>query len=72
MLYTPFISFVKNFESWGCIFFKLFIYLLAILCLHYCVGFSLVVESGGYSPDVVCRPLMVIASLTMEHRLYGV
>ena len=36
------------------------------------MGFSLVVESGGYSPDVVCRPLMVIASLTMEHRLYGV
>ena len=74
MPYTPFISFVKNFfESWGCIFLKkLFIYLLAVLCLRYCVGFSLVVESGGYSPDAVCRRLVVIGSLTAEQRLYGV
>ena len=61
-----FISFVKNFfESWGCIFLKkkLLIYLLAVLCLRYCVG---------YSPDAVCRCLVVIASLTAEQRLYGV
>ena len=71
MPYTPFISFVKNFfESWGCIFLKkLCIYLLAVLCLRYCVGFSLVVESGGYSPDAVCRRLVVIGSLTAEQRL---
>ena len=74
MPYTLFISFVTNFfESWGCIFFKKkFIYLLAVLCLRYCVGFPLVVESGGYSPDAVCRRLMVVASLIVEQRLCGV
>ena len=51
---------------------KIFIYLLAIMRLRYCVGFPLVVESGGYSPDAVCRRLMVVASLIVEQRLCGV
>ena len=42
----------------------LFIYLfLAVLGLHCCKGFSLVVASEGYSLAVVCRLLIAVASL---------
>ena len=34
-----------------------------------CVGFSLVVASRGYSLVAVCRPLIVVASLVVEHGL---
>ena len=37
-------------------------------CLR-CVGFSLVVESRGYSLVVVCRLLTGVAPLAVEHRL---
>ena len=43
---------------------KLFIYLaLAVLSLHCCLGFSLVVASGYYSLVAVHRLLIVVASL---------
>ena len=49
---------------------KLFIYLsLAVLGLSCCVGFSLVVTSGGYSLVAVCGLLIAVASLVVEHRL---
>ena len=37
-----------------------FFYLLAILGLGCCVGFSLVVESRDYSLLAVCMPLIVV------------
>ena len=40
-----------------------------MLDLHCCSGFSLVVESGGYSIVAVCEPLIMVASLFVEHRL---
>ena len=49
---------------------KVFIYLsLAVLGLSCCVGFSLVVTSGGYSLVAVCGLLIAVASLVVEHRL---
>jgi len=47
-------------------FFKLF---LAVLDLPCCTGFSLVVVSGGYSLVAMCRLLIMMASLVVEHRL---
>ena len=47
-----------------------FIYLcLAVLDLHYCAGFSLVVVSGGYSLLAACRLLIAMASCVVEHEL---
>ena len=46
-----------------------FTYLLAALGLCCCAGFSLVVESRGYSLIVVRELLIVVASLVVEHRL---
>ena len=45
--------------------------LLAVLDLHSCAGFSLVVESGSYFLVVMRRPLIAVASLIAEHRLQG-
>ena len=42
---------------------------LALLGLHCCTGFALVVASGGYFLAVVCRFLIAGASLAAEHRL---
>ena len=53
---------------------KLFTYLilfLAVLGLHCCMGFSLVVKSRGYSLVVVHGLLIVRASLVAEHGLQG-
>ena len=47
-----------------------FIYWLRCVLLL-CVGYSLVVESGGYSLLVVHRLLIVVASLVEVHRLWG-
>ena len=50
----------------------LFVYLsltLAVLGLHCCVGFSLVVEGRGCSRVTVHRLLTVLASLVEEHGL---
>ena len=50
----------------------LFTYLfLAVLGLHCCTGFSLVVVSGGYSPAGVHGLFIVVASLVVEHGLWG-
>ena len=42
---------------------------LTVLDLHGCVGFPLVAERGGYSPVVVLRLIIVVASLVAEHKL---
>ena len=48
----------------------LFIYLfLAVLGLHCCSGFSLVVTSRGYSLVAVHGLLIVVASLAAEYKL---
>ena len=47
----------------------LFIYLLAVLGLCCCTGFSLVAVSEGYSLVVVNRLLVAVASLAVEPRL---
>ena len=44
---------------------------MAVLGLGCCTGFSLVVESRGYSVVVVHGLLIVVTSL-VEHMLYGV
>ena len=41
----------------------LFSQILAVLDLHRCAGFSLVVESRGYSPVVVCGLFIAMTSL---------
>ena len=46
-----------------------FIYFLAVLSLHCCAGFSLVVGSGGYSLVPVLELLIVVDSLVVEHGL---
>ena len=45
-------------------------FFLAVLGLRCCVGFSLAVESEGYSLVVVGRLLFTVTSLA-EHRLQG-
>ena len=42
---------------------------LTVLGLHCCAGFSLVVESGGYSPVAVHRLLITVACLVAVHSL---
>ena len=46
-------------------------FFLAVLGLHCCVGFSLAVESEGYSLVAVCRLLFTVTSFVAEHRLQG-
>jgi hypothetical protein len=46
----------------------LYIYILAVLGLYCCVGFSVVAANGGYSPVAVHRLLFIVASLVVEHR----
>ena len=48
---------------------KSYLFILAVLGLHCCMGVSLVVVSGGYSLVVVCGLLIVVASLVEEHGL---
>ena len=42
---------------------------LTVLNLHFGVDFSLVVASSGHSLVMVCRLLIVVASLVAKHRL---
>ena len=51
--------------------FFIIIYLFVFGCagLRYCLDFSLVVASQGYSPVVVCGLLIAVASLVAEHGL---
>ena len=46
-----------------------FIYLLAVLGLHCCTGFSLAVASRGYSLVAMSELLIAVASLVAKHRL---
>ena len=55
----------------GCHFTVLIYLFMAVLDLRCCVGFSLVVASRSYSLVVVCRLLIEMASLIVEHRLWG-
>ena len=48
------------------LFFVLFFAMLGLCC---CMGFSLVVASGGYSLIALHRLLIVVASLFSEHGL---
>ena len=50
-------------------FLNLYIYLLAVLALYCCTGFSLVAVIMDYSLDVVLRRLIVVTSLVEEHGL---
>ena len=47
----------------------LFVYLLTVLGLHCCLGFSLVVVSGGHSLVLVHGLLFVVSSLAAERGL---
>ena len=47
----------------------LFIFILAVLGLHCCVGFSLAVENRGYPLAEVSMLLTVVVSLVVAHRL---
>ena len=44
---------------------------MAVLGLCCGVGFSLVAASRSCSPVVACRLLIMVASLTVEHRIQG-
>ena len=57
----------------SCFVFVLFIYLfiLAVLVFHCCVGFSPAVASRGPSLAAVLGLLVAVASLVTEHRLQG-
>ena len=48
---------------------RFFFFFFAVLGLRCCTGFSLVAVSGGYSLAVVCRRLIVVASLVAKCRL---
>ena len=48
-----------------------FVFFLAVLGLGCCYGFSLVVESRGFSLVAVLRLLIVVAPLVAEHGLWG-
>ena len=59
----------------GCIFVYIYIFffsffLLAVPGLRCCAGFSLVLESRGYSLAAVLRLLVAVASLVAEHGLW--
>ena len=44
-------------------------YLFVVPVLPCCLGFSLVVASGGCSLAAVCRLLIAVGCLVVEHRL---
>ena len=50
-------------------YFLLFYFLMTLLGLRCCVGFSLVVASKGYCLGAVLGLLAAVASLVAEHRL---
>ena len=61
LLINEFINLKSNFIS-------LFSAVLGLLC---CGGFSLVEAGGDNSLVAMCRPLIEMASLVVEHRLQG-
>jgi len=50
-------------------FFLIILFILAVLDLHCCTSFSLVVASMGYSIVSLGRLLIAVVSLVAEHRL---
>ena len=60
----PDIDLMPAFYLFGCLFIHFFF--LAVLVLCCCMGFSLVVESRGYSLLVVSGLLIEVASLVVE------
>ena len=65
---------VFSFRVWCVLFICLLIDLVlfvAVLGLHCCTGFSLVVASGGCSLVVAHRVLIAVASVVGEHRLWA-
>ena len=53
------------------VFCNLIYLLLAVLGLRCCSGFSLVAVSRSYSLVAMCQLLIVVASLVVEHGLWG-
>ena len=49
-------------------FLRLFIHFVAVLVLRFRPGFPLVLANSAYSLAAVCRLLIVVASLVVEHR----
>ena len=47
----------------------IYLFILAVLGLLCCTGFSLVAEFRDYSPVAVCGLLIAVASLVAEHGL---
>ena len=73
-LFPYFLTFTFYCQTFLSLIFIMFIFtywFLAILGLHCYVGFSLVMSSRAYSLAVVLGLLIVVASLIMEHRLWG-
>ena len=52
-----------------CFFFKNYLFIMAVLYLCCCAGFSLDVASGGYSLGVAPGLFITVASPAAEHRL---
>ena len=48
---------------------KRLIFFLAALGIRFCMGFSIVAASRGYSLVAMCRLLIAVASLVAEHGL---
>ena len=55
---------------YGKFFFKEIVLFLAVLSLHYCSDFSLVVACRGYCPVAVHGLLSAVASLIEDHRFW--
>ena len=53
-------------------FYNIMCLFLAVLGLHWCMDFSLVAVSGGYSLVMVAGLLIAVASLIVERGLWGV
>ena len=66
IMYAPTQRYYSYIRSYFSLFLTL---LLAVLDPRCHTGFSLVVASGGYSPVVVCRLLIAVASLVEVHGL---
>ena len=49
----------------------MYLFISAVLSLCCRMGFSLVLESGGYSLVGVCELLIAVTSLVAEHSLQG-
>ena len=63
----PDIDLMPAFYLFGCLFIHFFF--LAVLVLCCCMGFSLVVESRGYSVVAVDGLLIAVTSYVAEHKL---